>query len=270
MGKSQATAQRAPTLLLTTATSAKRPPKSRPTNRTARIVLILRLCKSDGKRGNNNFPKKRFTRPTSQSFQKNSNGIIFGEDADILQFHIHLVARFQLQLMELFLAQLHLEPAIVVEPPEFEVRGWTGGVATDDPRSQRSVSARFAADANVVRPHKCDGGHFERAALFGHGIFLVADFHGAAVGLAVKQIYVAEEIIDERRGRLVVDLLRRADLLDASVAQNGHAPGHLQRLLAIMGDKQSGDGDFLVQLPEPAAQFLAHLGVERAERLIKQ
>jgi hypothetical protein len=37
-----------------------------------------------------------------------------------------------------------------------------------------------------VRPHKRDGGRFERAALFGHGIFRVADFYGAAMRLALE------------------------------------------------------------------------------------
>jgi electron transfer flavoprotein alpha subunit len=35
-------------------------------------------------------------------------------------------------------------------------------------------------------------------------------------------------------------------------------------------DEERGDVDLVVQLAQPAPQFLAHLGVERAERLVEQ
>jgi len=38
------------------------------------------------------FPQKAVHKTTSQSFRQNSNGIIVGEDADFLQFHIYLIA----------------------------------------------------------------------------------------------------------------------------------------------------------------------------------
>ena len=37
-----------------------------------------------------------------------------------------------------------------------------------------------------------------------------------------------------------------------------------------MGDEDAGDLDLVVQPAQPSAQFLAHLGVERAERLVEQ
>ena len=43
-----------------------------------------------------------------------------------------------------------------------------------------------------------------------------------------------------------------------------------ERLFLIMRDEDAGDFDLVVQPPQPSAQFLTHLGVERAERLVEQ
>src|ERR1039457_3910550 len=94
---------RTPVLFLKTVINAIRPPRNRPTNRTARRVLILRLCKSGSRRGNNNFQKIRTLAPASQGLQPGSNRIIVGENLHVPQFHEHRFTRFRLQLLELFL-----------------------------------------------------------------------------------------------------------------------------------------------------------------------
>ena len=48
------------------------------------------------------------------------------------------------------------------------------------------------------------------------------------------------------------------------------AVGQLQRLFLVVGDEHGGVAGLAVQLAQPAAQVLAHLGVERAERLVEQ
>ena len=48
------------------------------------------------------------------------------------------------------------------------------------------------------------------------------------------------------------------------------AVGELQRLLLIVGDEDRGQAHAIVQIAQPAAQILADLGVERAERLVEQ
>jgi hypothetical protein len=45
---------------------------------------------------------------------------------------------------------------------------------------------------------------------------------------------------------------------------------HFQRLFLVVGDEDRGDVQLVVQLAQPAPQLLAHLGVERAERLVEQ
>ncbi len=69
---------------------------------------------------------------------------------------------------------------------------------------------------------------------------------------------------------MVVDRLRAADLLDAAVIEHDDPVGHLERLLLIVRDEDRRDVQIVVQPAQPAAQLLAHLRVERAERLVEQ
>jgi len=46
--------------------------------------------------------------------------------------------------------------------------------------------------------------------------------------------------------------------------------GELERLFLIVRDEDAGDFDLVVEPPQPSAQFLTHLGVERSERLVQQ
>jgi hypothetical protein len=78
------------------------------------------------------------------------------------------------------------------------------------------------------------------------------------------------KLIDEGRRRGVVDRLRRADLLDPPLVHHHHPVGDFQRFLLVVGDEDPGDSGLVVQAAQPAAQFLAHLGVEGAEGLVQQ
>ena len=55
-----------------------------------------------------------------------------------------------------------------------------------------------------------------------------------------------------------------------ALVHDGDAIGDFERLFLIVRDENAGDVHFVVQLPQPAAQLLAHFGVERAERLVQQ
>ena len=81
---------------------------------------------------------------------------------------------------------------------------------------------------------------------------------------------IADEGHDEGRGGGVVDLIRRADLLDPALVQDRDAVGELKRFVLIVGDEHRGMAGAVMQLAQPTAQILAHLGVERAERLVEQ
>ena len=62
----------------------------------------------------------------------------------------------------------------------------------------------------------------------------------------------------------------RADLLDAAFVHDHDAVGDLEGFFLVVGDEDAGDVDLVVQAAEPLAELLAHLGVERAERLVEQ
>ena len=98
--------------------------------------------------------------------------------------------------------------------------------------------------------------------------FVDVDF--AVVHAAVKHIHVAQKIIDKRRSGVIVDLFRAADLLDAALVHHRDNGRQLERLLLIVRDEHAGDVHLIVQLAQPLAQFLTHLGVERAERFVEQ
>ena len=72
------------------------------------------------------------------------------------------------------------------------------------------------------------------------------------------------------RRRPVVDLLRRAELLDDAVVHDRDLVGHRHGLELVVGDVDGGRLDAVVQLAQLAAHEVAELGVERAERLVHE
>ena len=127
-----------------------------------------------------------------------------------------------------------------------------------------------ALDVEVVGPGEARGG-----PLLGVRVLRVVEGERTEVGLAVldapvEDVHVAHEADDEGRRRPVEDLLRRADLLDAALVHHHHAVRHLERLLLVVGHEDAGEADLVVQPPQPAAQLLADLGVERPEGLVEE
>ncbi len=94
--------------------------------------------------------------------------------------------------------------------------------------------------------------------------------HIADLAAAMKQVHVAEELQHEGRGRVVIDLVGRADLLDAAFVHDDDAVGNFHRFFLVVRDEDAGQMHLVVQAPQPAPQLLAHLGVERAEGLVEQ
>ena len=70
--------------------------------------------------------------------------------------------------------------------------------------------------------------------------------------------------------RALVELLRRAHLLDPALVQHDDLVGDLERLLLVVGDEQAGDVDLVVELAQPGAELVADLGVEGAEGLVEE
>ena len=80
----------------------------------------------------------------------------------------------------------------------------------------------------------------------------------------------ADEIGDEHAGRPVVDLLRRADLLDPARIHDRDAVGHRHRLVLIVRDVNRGRRDAIMQFAQLTAHEMPELGIERAQRLVHQ
>mmetsp|Transcript_1013 Transcript_1013/g.2513 ORF Transcript_1013/g.2513 Transcript_1013/m.2513 type:complete len:443 (-) Transcript_1013:3285-4613(-) len=114
------------------------------------------------------------------------------------------------------------------------------------------------------------GLHLAAGAAAGAWQLVFADVQHAFMGAPDEAVGRAEEAVDKRRGRALVDLLRRADLLDAAVVHQHDAVGHLQRLVLVVGDEDAGDVQLVVQAAQPAAQLLAHLGIQRTEGFVQQ
>ena len=70
--------------------------------------------------------------------------------------------------------------------------------------------------------------------------------------------------------RALVQLARRARLLDPPGVHHDDLLGDLHRLLLVVRDEDRRHVDLVVQPAQPFAQLAAHLRVQRAERLVQQ
>src|SRR3954462_10233857 len=86
----------------------------------------------------------------------------------------------------------------------------------------------------------------------------------------MEQVNMSKELVNKTSGRTIINFIRRADLLYAAFVHDHHAIRHLQCFLLVVSYKHAGDVHVIVKTPQPAAQLLAHLCVQRTERLIEQ
>src|SRR5690606_22305317 len=80
----------------------------------------------------------------------------------------------------------------------------------------------------------------------------------------------ADEAGDEAGLRMMVELVRRADLLDDAAVHDHHAIGQSHRLDLVVGDVDRRRLDLLVNLLDLGAHLHAQLGVEVGQRLVEQ
>jgi hypothetical protein len=127
---------------------------------------------------------------------------------------------------------------------------------------------RAVGQGEVARPHEQLGG--ARDVLVRGRDRMRPQPDPSAGGIDRQAHGFTDEAGDERRGRLVEDLVGRADLFEAAAVEDRHPVGEFERLLLVVGDEQGGVARAVVDFAQPAAQVAAHLGVERAERLVEQ
>src|SRR4029453_11542423 len=127
----------------------------------------------------------------------------------------------------------------------------------------------LVADYNIMRTEiesRLTGRHVVRRKI--ESVSIEPDL--ALLDINRKHARFSDEGKNKRRIRIIVNLVRRADLLDLAFAHDHHAVGELERLLLIVRDEYRGVSGLVVKLAEPTAKVTAHLGVERAERLIEE
>ena len=87
---------------------------------------------------------------------------------------------------------------------------------------------------------------------------------------AVDDVALTDEVGNEGVFRLIIDIDRRADLLDPALGHDDDRVGHAQCLLLIVRDEYERDAGGLLDVLELLLHILAQLQVERGERLVEQ
>ena len=84
-----------------------------------------------------------------------------------------------------------------------------------------------------------------------------------------QHVHVAEEVHHEGIRGVLENLRGRPRLFDAAFVHNHDAVRDFKRLGLIVRDEDTRHVKFVVKLPQPRPQFLAHFGIECAERLVE-
>ena len=88
--------------------------------------------------------------------------------------------------------------------------------------------------------------------------------------LGRQKVGAPDEIGDEATSGSLVNIFRRANLLDAASVEDGNAIGHGERFDLIVSDEKAGNPELALDVADLAAQFLAQLGVQIGEWLIQE
>ena len=97
---------------------------------------------------------------------------------------------------------------------------------------------------------------------------MLAELNPAPDDEAVDGVGRADEVGDERRLGLVVDLTGSADLLDPALVHDHHGVCQLERLFLVVSNQKTCDTQLLMKLFEPTPEVLAHARIERSKRLV--
>ena len=131
--------------------------------------------------------------------------------------------------------------------------------------AQRHVLFRYIFSAE---PGLLILGQFHVDAVDSHGVFAVTVLHQ----LRVKEVHLgrADKAGHEQIGRVVKDLLGRADLLDEAILHDDDAVAQGHGLGLVMGDVDKRGVDPLAQLDDLGAHLVAELGVQVGQGLVHQ
>ncbi len=86
----------------------------------------------------------------------------------------------------------------------------------------------------------------------------------------VERVERADEVGDEGGRRMLVDLARRADLLDPAAVHDRDPVGHRERLVLVVRHVDERRPELVLDPLQLELHLLAQLHVERAERLVEE
>src|SRR5438093_6855973 len=161
------------------------------------------------------------------------------------------------------------EPAVA--GGDLDLAGGAEKAVADHPGCEDILARRGARDLDALGPHEEPQRAAGGVSVRGRGEPADRRLDGFGVDhLGVEQIGAADEAGDERVRRGVVDLLRRAGLHEAAVAQKNDAVGERERLVLIVSDEERGDVAAALDATDLVAHGHARGRVERRERLVQK
>ena len=156
-----------------------------------------------------------------------------------------------------------------VEQVEVEADEAAHGDQAADAGGPGGAAVALASDVQVVRAYVDRHRALGAGQVEGQGPLFAGQVH-LQHGLDFQDIHRAQELGDERRGRALVEILRRADLFHLALVEDHHLVRHFEGFLLVVGDEQARHVHFVVQPAQPGAQLVAHLRVKSAEGLVEQ
>ena len=87
---------------------------------------------------------------------------------------------------------------------------------------------------------------------------------------SVQNVAFADEVCHKGIFRLIIDILRSADLLDPALVHDHHRIGHGQSLLLIVGDIDKGDACGALDPLQFVLHILAQTQIQSGQRLVQQ
>src|SRR5882672_4996794 len=221
------------------------------------------------------IPRRFYGSSTTHCTRRSGVQAILRKYADLPGAHHHLVACRELQRFEARAWNLDLDDARIGVRLDLQPRRWTDDENPPHGGRQTGAGGQAGLDVQIVGPGKGDRLDARFDFLGVQRKVVLADlqhvaFHPAVIDAPVEEVDGPEEAEREWRGGMVVDLVGAAHLLDLPFVHQHHAVGHFQRLFLVVGDEDGGDVQVVVQPAQPPPQVLAHLGVERSERLVQQ
>ena len=85
---------------------------------------------------------------------------------------------------------------------------------------------------------------------------------------AVENVALTDEVRHKGVLRLVINIFRGADLLDAALVHDHHGVGHGEGLLLIVGNIYKGNAHLLLDTLQLILHILAQTQIQCAQRLI--